>query len=503
MPREAARRGWTRARVQRLGRLAGPALAALVWLALPESPVSAAGEPIPFGAAGRTTAAVAAWMAVWWLSEAIPVYATALLPLLLLPLLGARSMHETAAPYANPLIFLFMGGFLIALAMQRWGLHRRVALVALRFAGDRPARVVGSFMVVTAFLSMWVSNSATAIMMLPVAISVIDLVERQVDGNVQPFALSLLLGVAYAASIGGIGTPIGTPPNLFLLSYLDEQLGREISFVRWMGVGVPLVAVFLPLCWLLLTRVIFPAGFEHVRGGRDLVQRALAELGPVQTGERVTLAVFLLASALWVGQPILSKLEIAGQRPLAGLGDAGIAMLAALLLFVLPVDRRAGVFALDWPTAERLPFGVLILFGGGLSLAAAMEANGVGELLGAQVAAFAGLPSPVVVLAVTAGVIFLTELTSNTATAATLVPILGALAPGLGLDALLLVVPAAIAASCAFMLPVATPPNAIVFGSGRVGIADMTRAGLWLNWSGVVLITALTYGVAMPLLALD
>jgi sodium-dependent dicarboxylate transporter 2/3/5 len=307
--------------------------------------------------------------------------------------------------------------------------------------------------------------------------------------------------VAYAASIGGIGTPIGTPPNLFLLSWLDERLGREISFVRWMGVGLPLVAVYLPLCWLLLTRWLFPAGFERIRGGRELVQSALAELGPLKAGERATLFVFLLASALWVGQPLLATLEIAGVRPLAGLGDPGIAMLAALLLFVLPVDRRAGTFALDWQTAERLPFGVLLLFGGGLSLASAIEANGVGELLGAQVAAFAGLPSLVVVLAVTTGVIFLTELTSNTATAATLVPVLGALAPGLGLDPLLLVLPAAIAASCAFMLPVATPPNAIVFGSGHVGIAEMSRAGLWLNLIGIVLITALTYGIAMPLLA--
>jgi sodium-dependent dicarboxylate transporter 2/3/5 len=401
-----------------------------------------------------------------------------------------------------------------------------VALVALRVAGDRPARVVGSFMAVTAFISLWVSNTATAIMMLPVATSLIDLVERQMGGAdgagaareggsaatgapafgdpaspVRPFALALLLGMAYATSIGGVGTPIGTPPNLFLLSYLDEHLGRQISFVRWMAVGIPLVLVFLPLCWLLLTRLLFPVGFERIRGGRELVARALEDVGPMKAGERITLAVFLLASTLWVSQPILVDLEVAGHRPLSGLSDAGIAMLAALLLFVLPVDRRAGVFALDWRTAERLPFGVLILFGGGLSLAAALEANGVGELLGAQVAGFAGLPSLVVVLAVVTGVVFLSELTSNTATAATVVPILGALAPGLGLDPLLLVVPATFAASLAFMLPVGTPPNAVVFGTGRVGVSEMTRAGFWLNWIGIVLITALTYGIAMPLLA--
>jgi sodium-dependent dicarboxylate transporter 2/3/5 len=494
-------------RAARIGRPAGPLLAAAVYLALPDAYLDAAGDLVPFGHAGRATAAMGVWMAVWWLSEAIPIYATALLPLVLSPLLGILPMQAAAAPYAHELIFLFLGGFLVALSMERWGLHRRIALVALRLVGDRPDHMVGGFMGITALLSMWVSNTATAIMLLPVARSVIDLVKHQSapemeDGPVRAFAVALLLGVAYGASIGGLGTPIGTPPNLFLLSYVEENLGREISFVRWMGLALPLVIVFLPLAWLLLTRVLHPISLERIEGGRELIRRRLAELGPMGRGERVSLCVFLAAACLWVLRPLLSEIELAGLRPLAGLTDAGVAMLAALALFVTPVDRRAGEFALDWNTAVRLPWGILILFGGGLSLAAAIRAHGVGELLGAQVGALAGVPTILVVLGIVTGIVFLTELTSNTATAAALIPILAGLAPGLGIEPLLLVVPAALAASCAFMLPVATPPNAIVFGSGELTIADMSRAGLWLNLVGIVLITALAYAVVIPILSL-
>ncbi len=493
-----------RRRLQRLGLAGGPLLAVLAYLTLPEAYVGSAGETVAFGHAGRATAAVAVWMAVWWLSEAIEVYATALLPLLLFPVLGVASMRASAAPYAHELIFLFLGGFLLALTMQRWGLHRRVALTALRLVGDRPSTIVAGFMGVTALLSMWVSNTATAIMMLPVARSVIDLVERQAGPGAErtsvAFGLALLLGIAYAASIGGIATPIGTPPNLFLLSYLKEHLDHDVSFVRWMGVGLPLAAVFLPLAWLLLTRVLHPVSARPVEGCAAFVRNAAAELGPMSRPERITLVVFLLASACWITRPLLNELSLLGVRPLAGLTDTGIAMLAAMLLFVAPSGDPERGFVLDWETAVKLPWGILILFGGGLSLAAAIHANGVGELLAAQVTALAGMPSLVVVIGVVALVVFLTELTSNTATTATLVPLLASLAPGLGVDPLLLAVPAAIAASCAFMLPVATPPNAIVFGSGMVTIPEMSRAGFWLNLIGIVLITGLAYGVVMPLL---
>jgi len=447
-------------------------------------------------------------MATWWLSEAIPIYATALLPLALLPLLGATSMREAAAPYAHPLIFLFLGGFLVARAMERWGLHRRSALLALRIVGERPAAMVGGFMAVSALLSMWVSNTATAIMMLPVAQSVIALVAERVAPDdpvgstprVRPFAIALLLGIAYAASIGGIGTPIGTPPNLLLLSYIESQLGQQISFVRWMAVALPLLLLFLPTTWWLLTRILYPAPFERVEGGAELIRQELRRLGPLAAGERAALTAFVGAALLWVTRPLLVKIEIGGLQPLAGLTDTGIAVLAALALFVTPVARRPLRFALDWESAASLPWGILILFGGGLSLAAAIQAGGVSDLLASSVRAFGSAPSLVTVVAVVAGVVFLTELTSNTATTAALVPLLAAVAPGLGLDPLLLIVPAAISASCAFMLPVATPPNAVVFASGLVPAREMSRAGLWLNGIGIVLITALAYAVIAPLL---
>jgi sodium-dependent dicarboxylate transporter 2/3/5 len=402
-------------------------------------------------------------------------------------------MREAAAPYAHPLIFLFLGGFLLARAMEKHGLHRRLALFVLSRVGEGRRAVVAGFMGVTALLSMWVSNSATAIMMLPVAVSVIEVVEGgEAEGRVagDGFAVALLLGIAYAASIGGIATPIGTPPNLFLLSFLADELDRPISFVGWMGMALPLVLVFLPLSWWLLTRVLHPVSAQRIEGSGERVAAARVRLGALSRGERVVGGVFGLAVTLWLTRPLLNGLELGGVQPLAGLTDAGIAMLAAMLLFVVPTNLREREFTLDWPTAAGLPWGVLLLFGGGLSLANAIGANGVGELLGGFAAHFAGAPAWLVVALVVVGVVFLTELTSNTATTATLVPILAAAAPGLGLDPMLLIVPTAVAASCAFMLPVATPPNAVVFSSGRVGIPEMSRAGLWLNLIGTGLVTA-------------
>ena len=488
--------------IQWIGLIAGPALALLLYGLLPHAYPNSAGETVEFSNAGRATMALAAWMAVWWMTEAVELYATALLPLVALPLTGAASVRAAAAPYAHELIFLFMGGFLIALAMQRWGLHRRLALRALRAAGDHPAGIVACFMGVTAFFSMWVSNTATAVMMLPIALSIISLVEQVEPGTkARPhFALCLLLGIAYAASIGGIGTIIGTPPNVFLASFIQSSLGQEISFVRWMGVGLPLVAVFLPLAWLMLTRVLYPLRGERIEGSREVTERTYRELGVVSWGEKVVLAVFLLAAVSWIARPLLVRVQIGDMHPLAGLSDPVIAMVAALVLFVVPVDVKRRVFVMNWETALKLPWGILLLFGGGLSLAAAIRINGVGEYLGHQLGILSGIPVLLLVMAVIALVIFLTELTSNTATTATFIPILAALAPVFDLHPFMLIVPAAIAASCAFMLPVATPPNAIVFGSGHVTIQQMIRAGFWLNLLGVILITVLVYTVMMQML---
>ena len=510
--------------IQWIGLVAGPLMAVLLYSLLPQAYTNGMGEVIAFSNAGRATAALAVWMAVWWMTEAIELYATALLPLVALPMTGAAPVRAAAAPYAHELIFLFMGGFLIALAMQRWGLHRRLALRALRAAGDHPAGIVACFMGVTAFFSMWVSNTATAVMMLPIALSIIALVEQVEPGSVggssvaggsgndgsgsgEPgskarphFALCLLLGIAYAASIGGIGTIIGTPPNVFLASFIQSSLGQEISFVRWMGVGLPLVAVFLPLVWLMLTRVLYPLRGERIEGSSEVTERAYRELGAMSRGERVVLAVFLLAALSWIARPLLIRVQIGDMHPLAGLSDPVIAMVAALVLFVVPVDVKRRVFVMNWDTAVKLPWGILLLFGGGLSLAAAIRVNGLGEYIGHQLGILSGVPALLLVMAVIALVIFLTELTSNTATTATFIPILAALAPVFDLHPFMLIVPAAIAASCAFMLPVATPPNAIIFGSGHVTIQQMIRAGFWLNLMGVVLITMLVYTVMMRML---
>ena len=503
----------SRRRLQDVGLILGPVAALATGLLLPDAYTDASGEVIAFSAAGRATAATGVWMAAWWLSEAISIHATAFLPLVLLPLLGATTMRAAAAPYAHELIFLFMGGFLLALAMERWGLHRRIALSTLLIVGEDAKRVIGGFMCVTAFLSMWVSNTATAIMLLPVATSVVALVARQhgeddparavadPDSPVRPFALCLLLGIAYSASIGGMGTPIGTPPNVLMLSYVKSELGIEISFARWMLFALPLVAVFLPITWFMLTRVLYPVGISRIEGGRELVRQSLAALGPMSRPERLVLVVFTLTALLWVTRPLLATLSMGGTQPLAGLTDAGIAMLAAMTLFVLPAERARRRFVLDWDTAIKLPWGILVLFGGGLSLAAAIRTTGVGELLASQVGLLAGVPAWVIVLSVVIGIVFLTELTSNTATTATLVPLLAAIAPGLGIDPLQLVVPAALGASCAFMLPVATPPNAIVFGSGWLRVPDMSRAGFWLNWIGIALITLAAHTLLLHLLS--
>jgi len=492
--REGDAPGRGRRRVRAAGLAGGPLAAALVFAVLPDGAASGA-DAAALGAAGRAVAATAVWMAIWWMTEAVPLPATSLLPLVLLPVTAGLPVRDVASPYAHELIFLFLGGFVIALAIERWDLHRRIALATLLRVGESPRRVTAGFMGVTALLSMWVSNTATAVMMLPIAVSVAGMLADASDeeGSAR-LATALLLAVAYAASIGGTGTLIGTPPNLFMASFVSRELGVQISFASWLAVGLPLVAVFLPFAWWVLVSR-FPLERDAGSGAsRNALRRGLAELGPLSRGEKLTLAVFLAVAAAWVGRPLLVR---AG---LEGLTDAGIAMTGAVTLFALPVRWREGVFVMDWATAKRLPWDVLLLFGGGLSLAEAIRSTGVGDWLGHQLAGLAGAPAVAVVVLVVALVIFLTELTSNTATTATLLPILTALAPVLDLDPLLLAAPAAIAASCAFMLPVATPPNAVVFGSGRVPLPAMLRAGLFLNLFGIAWIPVVAFFLVAPLL---
>ena len=460
---------------------------------------------IALSSPARVTAAIAVLMAVWWMTEAIPVYATALLPLALFPLFGVAGIHSTAAAYGNEIIYLFLGGFIVALALERWGLHRRLALNVLAAVGAQPRAIIGAFMAVSAILSMWVTNTATTIMLLPVAVSVIKLLpgDELLAGKTDAsFAVCLLLGIAYASSIGGMGTIIGTAPNVFVVSFIKENLQREIGFVEWMMFALPLVIVFVPIAWWVLTRIVFPVSDHAVAGVAELLQKERDQLPAVSRGEVLTLFVFFATAGAWITRPFLNRIEIAGMYPLEGLSDPGIAVIAALVLFITPVSLRRHEFLMDWTTAVRLPWGLLILFGGGLALAAALVETGFSHYFGNLVTGLDALPVWMIVLITTGGVVFLTELTSNTATTATIVPILVAVALGLQLPPLLLILPAAFAASCAFMLPVATPPNAIVFGSNLLNVGQMSRAGIWLNIIAIVLITGTTYIILIPALGI-
>jgi solute carrier family 13 (sodium-dependent dicarboxylate transporter), member 2/3/5 len=485
--------------------VAGPLLAIGCILLLPAQYATGPGGAAEFTLAGRATFGMVAWMATWWMTEAVDIEVTSLLPIALFPLFGIASIARATAPYASDVIYLFLGGFILGLAIERWGLDRRIAFFTLRITGPRPGAMVAGFMAATAFLSMWISNTACAAMMVPIAISVIDLVLRSRSGkglrdsggipqecaDERNFAVGLLLAVAYSASIGGIATLIGSPPNGIASRFIAQAYDTQISFLGWMAFGMPFTLVFLPLAWLILTRILFPVSFREVEGGREMIAAEYAKLGPLQRGEKVTLAVFAGAAFLWIFGGLLRDLQLAGIQPLAGLTDSGVAMLAALALFVAPADRERGLRAMDWGTARKLPWGVLILFGGGLSLAAAVEANGVSAFIGHATRGLAVLPPLALLLAVVTITVFLSEVTSNTAQVATMTPVLAAMAPGLGLDPKALVVVCALGASSAYMMPVGTPPNAIVFGTGLIRMPQMLRAGFVLNVAGIVLITAL------------
>jgi sodium-dependent dicarboxylate transporter 2/3/5 len=452
--------------------------------------------PAPGGLspAGWRTAAVTVLMAILWITEALPLAATALLPLVLFPVLGIASMEAAAAPYANPLIFLFMGGFLIALAIERSNLHRRMALTLLSAIGAREDLQVGGIMLATAAVSMWVSNTATALMMLPVALSMVPRDGPGLAASRQSgFPAALLLAVAYGASIGGVATLVGTPPNALFAGYMLDQHGIEIGFGRWMLVGVPVSLAMLLCAWLILTRVLYPLGRAPVPGAREAVRRALAELGPATAAEKRTALVFAVTALLWLTRPLLQKLF-----PALALSDTGIAMAGALALFVIPAGGAAGGRLLDWAHAERLPWGVLLLFGGGLSLAAAISESGLADWIGGRLVAFDDWPAIALIAAVALLITLFSELASNTATAATFLPVVAALATRLGEDPLTLAIPATLAASFGFMLPVATPPNAIVFASGRISVPEMLRAGAWLDVLGVLVLVAVVSVLAGP-----
>lgn len=446
--------------------------------------------PAPDGLSpeGWRTAGVGVFMAVLWICESLPIPVTALTPLVLFPVLELGTIQVTAAPYANPIIYLFMGGFLIALAMQRWQLHRRVALNLIGVMGTRPTRIIAGFLLASALVSMWVSNTATALMMLPIALSVLQILPPQAAATpaLRGFGTALLLAVAYGATTGGMATLIGTPPNALLAAFVENTYGYTLGFGRWMLLGVPVMLVTLPLVWLVLTRVSFRLGGGEVPGMAEFIREQQAQLGPWTRGERIVLTVFLLTALGWVTQPLLVKVA-----PL--LTDTTIAIAGGLLLFVIPINWRRGEFVLDWETAKGLPWEVLLLFGGGLSLAGNIEKHGLSRYLGELCNGLGGVPVLLALAVVCFGILMLTELTSNTATAATFLPIVAALALSLGQSPLLFLIPCALAANCSYMLPVGTPPNAIVFGSGCITLPQMARAGLLLNLLLVPILVGLVW----------
>ncbi|HEX7349687.1 DASS family sodium-coupled anion symporter [Brachybacterium sp.] len=504
-------------RVRRLGLVLGLLAAVLIYLLMPAD--------VPHAA--KLTAATAVLMAAWWMTEALPIPATALVPLLVFPVLSTEvGLDDVGASYGNNIIFLFMGGFMLALAMQRWNLHKRIALAIVGTIGTSPSLLILGFMVATGFISMWVSNTATAVMMLPIGLSVLLLVNRlrredavaqgeEPGDGVDPhaedgagsgssegpsapvrsnFGIAMMLGIAYSASIGSLATLIGTPPNALLAAHMSQEFGITIGFGRWMLVGAPIAIVFMLIAWLMLTKVFYKPEIREIPGGTALIREERRKLGRISAGETRVLAVFVLAALSWVAIPLISD-ALGREDP--WISDAGIAMAVGLLLFLLPAGAATGVRLLDWDSAVKLPWGVLLLFGGGLALSAQFSSSGLTAWIGEVTEGVGGLPVVLIVAIVAAGVLFLTEITSNTATAATFLPVATAAAVGIGIDPMLLAIPVAIAATCAFMLPVATPPNAIAYGSGYVTIPQMAKAGLWLNLIGIVLVTATTMGLAV------
>lgn len=460
-------------------------------------------------------AGIAVLMAVWWISEALPLPVTALLPIALFPCFKIMSGNSAASLFFNKLIFLFVGGFIIALAMKKCNLHKRIALGIIAMIGSRPRQIVLGFMCATAFLSMWISNTATTVMMVPIAMSVIDVVGRKKrEGLAEPdettglggrgggdnFALTLMLGIAYAASIGGVATLIGTPTNLILSQVYETQFPQSdpISFAGWFVMALPLSIVFMAVAWFMLTRILFPTANNSVFGGQDVIRTERAKLGRISPAEMRVLIVFLATAFLWLFRKSIAfsiggaAIVIPGWSNILGIAgyvdDGTVAIAAAILLFVIPSKREKGEKLMDWETAVKLPWGILLLFGGGFALAGGFTESGLSEWIGQRLHFLAQCSDGVLVGGIGLLVTFMTELTSNMATASVLEPIIASIAKANNIPPLLIMIPAALSASFAFMLPVATPPNAIVFASGHIPIRKMVGAGIVLNLVGVALV---------------
>ncbi|WP_299799414.1 SLC13 family permease [uncultured Maribacter sp.] len=470
---------------QNIGRVLGPLVFFYIFFFF---------KPDDLSETANAVLASVAWVAIWWITEAIPIYVTALLPLILFPLTGGLSLSETAMSYGHKYIFLYMGGFILAIAIEKWNLHKRIALTIINLIGTNVINIILGFMLATAFLSMWISNTAAAVIILPIAMAIVyqlnDNPETEKNEN-KIFGKALMLAIAYSASIGGIATLIGTPTNLVLAGVVQSTFGKEITFSEWFVLGFPIAILLLFLCWYYLTRFAFTFKQKEFPGGRKEIALRLKELGKLGYEEKLVLVVFAATGFAWIARSFLI------QRFIPAMDDTIIAICTVIVLFLIPT-RQKGKKLMEWEDAVKLPWGILLLFGGGLTLALGFDSSGLALWIGNKLSALQVLPFFLLLLILITIVNFLTEITSNIATTAILLPVLVSLAPVLGVHPYYLMIAATLAASCAFMLPVATPPNAVVFGSGYLEMQDMVKKGFWLNIISILILTVVVY-IVLPL----
>ena len=468
-------------KVKNFGLILGPALFLIILLWF---------HPEELSKEANAILASTIWIAIWWITEAVPIAITSLLPVVLFPLTGGMELAETTASFGHRYIFLYIGGFILAIAIERWNLHKRIALNIIQLIGTNVKNVILGFMVATAFLSMWISNTATSVMMLPIGMSIISQLmdnPKTVENENQNFGKALMLAIAYSASIGGMATLIGTPPNLVLATIVQETYGIEITFSKWFMFGLPISLILLAICWKYLTEIAFTFKQKKFPGGRNEINKQLKSLGKLSYEEKMVLLIFVGTAFAWITRSFLL------QKLIPNLDDTIIAVIAGILLFILPASKSKNRKLINWEEAVKLPWGILLLFGGGLALAQGFKTSGLAEWIGGQLTLLEGASIFILLLFLIALVNFLTEITSNLATTAMILPILAPLSLVLDVNPFILMVGATVAASCAFMLPVATPPNAVVFGSGYLRIPDMAKTGVWMNLFSIIFLTIMVY----------
>lgn len=477
----------TASKSKTVGLILGPLLFALLYFLLSQTALSYKGVVV---------LSLGAWMVTWWVSEAAPIPVTALLPMILFPLFTVATAREAAAPYGDSIIFLFMGGFMIALGLEKHNLHTRIALNLIRLTGTSGNGIIMGFMLATALISMWISNTATAVMMLPIATSVTKLLAGEIGEADKPkfekFATGLMLSIAYAASIGGIATIIGTPPNVVTVGFIKRFYDQDVSFATWMVIGIPLMLAILAVCYITITQILYRNGLRSVEGSAELISSKLKGLGTFSKEEKRVMTIFGFTCFFWIFRQNINA--IIGINLL---DDTTIAMTGGILMFVTPIDLKSSTFILEWGDMKNLPWGILLLFGGGLSLAQGMADAGLVQLVGDQIAQQGNLSTGTLIVILSGLSMFLTELMSNVALTTILVPVVLGIADGLQINPIILAMPVAFAASCAFMMPISTPPNAILFASGHISVKQMVRAGVLVNLFSLILISVamLTIGV--------